>query len=556
MESLEMRHQQPRHRARPAIIAAAMMSLSMSAFGQTGQLLKTASTAQATSAEPAGPVRQLTAEQAVRLALEQNLGIQIERVNPQIQDVSVAQARSFWAPQLTSSLSRNSINTFNTSSLAGTQSTVTSGLFSGGTGVNQLLPTGGNYSVFWSNSRSTTSDVSSIVNPKLLSALQFNVTQPLLRNFVIDNVRQTLALSHKSRDASDVQLHARIVQTTEAVKNAYWDLVYQIDNLKAAQQALEVAQQSLRDNTRRVEIGTMAPIDIVDAKAEVARNEEAVIVAGTQIEQAQDTLKTLIFDPGTSDFWKVRIDPTDTAPFQVQAIDTDAAVRNALDKRTDLIIAKNNIAQSDISIRYFRNQILPDINAQAQYITTGTAGVLLDHNLGAVLGQRGYSSALADVFQNNYPAWTFGVQVGYPLGTSTAKANLERAKLQYQQSMTQLKNLEMQIAAQVRGVARQVAANQKRVESATASRMLAEEKLAAEEKKFAAGIRETFFVIQAQRDLAAARTLEVKAIGDYNKSLVDFDAVQEVAVGGPTSGVTTAGAGAIQPGSNAGAIIR
>jgi len=553
-----MRKQQPLQRARLAIIAASMMSFSVSVFGQTGQSLRTAAAAQApAAAQPSGPTRQLSVDEAVKLAIEQNLGLQIERVNPQIQDVTIAQARSFWAPQVTSSLSRNSTNASNTSILAGPQSTLTFGQLSGGMGLNQLLPTGANYSVNWTNFRQTTTDVSTTFNPKLQSQLLFNVTQPLLRNFAIDNVRQNIALSHKSRDASDLQLHARIVQTTQAVKNAYWDLVYQIDNLKAAKQALEVAQQSLHDNTRRVEIGTMAPIDIVDARAEVARNEEAVIVAGSQIEQAQDTLKTLIFDPATPDFWNVRIDPANTVPFQVQAIDTEAAIRNALDKRTDLMIARNNIEQSDVSMRYFRNQILPDVNAQAQYSTTGTAGVLLDrNNLGSILAQRSYGTALGDLFRSSFPAWTFALQVGYPLGTSTARANLERAKLQYQQSHTQLKNLEMQIAAQVRNVARQVAANQKRVESARASRQLAEEKLAAEEKKFAAGIRETFFVFQAQRDLATARTAEVRATADYNKSLVDFEAVQEVPVGGSTSSVTTAGAGAIQPGSSAGAIIR
>src|SRR5207247_10013294 len=120
-----------------------------------------------------------------------------------------------------------------------------------------------------------------------------------------------------------------------------------------------------------------------------------------------------------------------------------------------------------------------------------------------------------------------------------------------QQAQTQLRNIEMQIVAQVRSAARQVETNQKRVESARASRELAEQRLAAEEKKFAAGIRETFFVFQAQRDLSAARTTEVRAISDYNKSLVDLEAVQEVSLGGGGGGVTTAGAGAIQTGNSA-----
>src|SRR5204863_347343 len=129
-----------------------------------------------------------------------------------------------------------------------------------------------------------------------------------------------LAIEQKGREIADVDLHSAMVQTARLAKNAYWDLVYRIDNLRATRQSLELAQQSLKDNTRRVEIGTMAPIDIVDAKAEVARNEEAVIVAQAQIEQAQDTLKTLVFDPSTPNFWNIRVEPAETVPFQAQTI--------------------------------------------------------------------------------------------------------------------------------------------------------------------------------------------------------------------------------------------
>jgi outer membrane protein TolC len=576
MEQRAMTLQLSTRSTRLAIAIAAAMSVSVSASGQSGQspaergqpAARTAPVLQAATPEtPGGPVRHLSVDEAVKLGLEENLGIQIERLNPQIQDVTVAQARSFWAPSFSSNISRNSQTVAPTSILSGGVGAVQNLTFSSGLGISQTTPWGGNYYTQWGGNRLTTTNLFSSFSPQLGSSLQFQYTQPLLRNFKIDNVRQTVAQSRLSRDASDIQLHARTVQTVQAVKNAYWDLVYQIDNLKAAQQSLNLAQQSLKDNTRRVEIGTMAPIDIVDAKAEVARNEEAVIVAQAQIAQAEDTLRTLIFDPSSADFWNVRIDPTDTVPFSAQKIDTDAAVRNALDKRTDLRQANTSIDQSNVSLRYFRNQILPDINAQLYYQSAATGGVALtpvsysDVASGivptrSIIAQRGFPSVIGDVFQNTYPQWIYSVQIAYPLGTSTARANLERAKLQYQQSQTQLKSLKMQVVAQVRNAARQVESNQKRVESARASRELAEEKLAAEEKKFAAGIRETFFVFQAQRDLATARSAEVKAIADYNKSLVDFEAVQEVAVGGGTSGVITAGAGAIQPGSSAGAIIR
>jgi outer membrane protein len=547
------------------LVAAALVSLSVSAFGQTGHPLDTAAAIQAAAAQPTQAVMRLSSDDAVKLALEQNLGVQIARINPQIQDVGVAQARSFWAPSVSTNLQRQNQTTASTSSLSGGATSVVNGSFASTLGVAQQLPWGGNYTAAWGSNRVTTTNLFSTFSPQLNSNLNLNYTQPLLRNFKTDNIRQNVALSKKVREMSDVDLRTTIVATARNVKNAYWDLMFQIDNLKAARQSLELAQQSLKDNTRRVEIGTMAPIDIVDAKAEVARNEEAVIVAQEQIEQAQDTLKTLVFDPGTPNFWSIRIEPSETAPFQAQTIDVDAAVRNALDKRTDLRQAKNSIQQSDISLTYLRNQILPDVNGYVNYITTGVGGSQLSAvDLAAIsaglapnrtiVANRGFGSVLGDVFQGTYPNWTAGVQIGYPLGTSTAKANLERAKLQYQQGQTQLKNIEMQIVAQVRSAARQVEANQKRVESARASRELAEEKLAAEEKKFAAGIRETFFVFQAQRDLSTARSAEVRAIADYNKSLVDFDAVQEVAIFGSTGGITTAGTGSIQTGNNA--IIR
>ncbi len=540
--------QTPIDRPRIAVVVGAILLCTASAFGQAGQPLKMTPPA---AGQEGQAVRRLTVDEAVTLALDQNLGIQIQRIDPQVQDETVAQARAAWLPSLTSSFSKNSNNTQNTNSLAGGSSTTTSGQFSGGAGVSELLPWGGNYTASWGNARSTTTNLSSTFNPVISSNVTFNYTQPLLRNFSIDAARQNVALSKKVRSISDVNLHAVIVQTSRGVKNAYWDLVYQIDNLKAAQQSLGLAQQSLKDNTRRVEIGTMAPIDIVDAKVEVARNEEAVILAQEAIEQAQDTLRMLILDPKTPGFWSMKIDPIDTVPFQAQKIDTEGAVRNALDKRADLRAARLTIQESDINIRYFRNQILPDVNVQTNYQASGIGGVQLQPvnifdpaALAAreILTERSYAAALGDVFRGAYPFWSFGVQINYPLGTSTSKANLERAKLQYSQSQTQLRNIEMQVTSQVRSVARQVEANQKRVESARASRELAEQKLAAEEKKFAAGIRETFFVFQAQRDLSTARTAEVRAIADYNKSLVDFEAVQEVAVGGSSGSITTAGA--------------
>ena len=550
-------------RLRIPVIALAVLGLSVSAFGQSGQLsfpsTLQAAAAQAATQPASESVRRLSIDEAVKLALEQNLGIRIQRIDPQIQDIGIAQARAFWAPSLQTNFSRSSQTQQPTSSLAGGATNILNSNINSAVGLDQTLPWGGSYAATWNSSRFTTTNQFQSFSPQIGSNLNLQYSQPLLRNFEIDQIRQQVANSKKSRELSDIQLQAVITQTLRNVRNAYWDLSYAINNLKAQQESLALAQQSLRDNRKRVEIGTMAPIDIVQAQAEVASNEERVIVAEASIKAAQDNLRALILDPGAPEFWTVAFEPTDAPAFTAQAIDLDAAVRNALDKRSDLASAKNSLEQSDINIRYYRNQIKPDVNANVSYITTAAGGVLLSPvDFAAiatgtpisrtVVSQRGFGSVLGDVFQSQYPNWTVGVTIGYPLGSNVAQANLARVRLQYEQAQTQLKNLQLQVATQVRNAGRNVQTNQQRVQSARASRELQEKKLEAEEKKMAAGMGQTFFVFQAQRDLSLARTAEIQAISDYNKSLVDFEAVQLVPLGGFGGGITTAGSGTLQVG--------
>jgi len=530
-----MRHAFPRLRF---IVTVAAVLVSATASGQSRPLATAALADDAAQAAPA--VRRLSVDDAVRLAVEQNLGIQIERFNPQIHDLTIAQTRAAWAPTLTSNIANTSTDTAATSVFAGGQNKVTDGRFETSFGVGQLLQTGANYNVSWNNSRSTSTNFFNTFDPQLRSNLSFTFTQPLLRNFKIDTVRQQLAVDQKVREGSDVDLRAAIVQTMRNVRNAYWDFAFQIDNLAVQRQSLDLAKRLLADNEKRVQIGTMAPIDIVEAQAEVARNDESVIVAEAGIEQAQDRLRALIFDPSEPDFWSTTIEPTDTAPFEALIVDIDLAVRRALTERTDIQQSRNLLQRDDIGVRYLRNQVLPEVNANVTYGVVGVGGVRYQPiNFNAlptggasppriIQSEQSFASVLGDVFGNAFPTWTVGVQIGYPVGRSASEANLARARLQYSQAQTRLRELELQVATQVRDAGRQVQTNQKRVASARAARELAERRLEAVEKKFAAGIETSFFVFQAQRDLAQARTNEVRAISDHNKSLVDFEAVQAV----------------------------
>lgn len=498
---------------------------------------------------PSGPVRQLTVDEAVRLALEQNLALRVERINPEIQDQNVLQARTAWAPTLTGNFFYNNTDTPPDSFLSGSDETLQTSFSSGTAAVQQLLPWGANYSVGWDARRSTTNNIFNSFNPTVRSNLDVTFVQPLLRNRTVDSSRQQLVVSKRNRQISDENLRATVVSSVRSVKNAYWDLKAALANLDVQRQSLDLARQTLRDNRTRVEVGTMAPIDIVEAEAEVARNEENVIVAEAAIKAAEDQLRTLIFDPATPEFWAMRLDPIDPPQMEKTAIDVDGAVRNALDRRADLQRAKLSLQNVETNLSYYKNQILPQVNLQVDYGGTGLGGTQREREPGFPPGDvirevnRGFGTVLGDVFSSEYPSWQLGVVVSYPLGRSAAKTNYARTQLELNQGRLQIQNLELQIGTQVRDLARQVNTNAQRVEATRATRVLAERRLEAEQKKFGVGTSTSFLVFQAQRDLATARVNELRALLDYNKSLVNFEAVQETSVGG---GVAIAGSGSAQ----------
>jgi outer membrane protein len=545
-----------------AVLTALCGAATLSVFGASPVRAQTTLTsaqvgsAAAQSLTAQGPVKRLSIDEAVALALEQNLDLQVERLNPQVQDYSISVARSNWTPNFQSFISTRNQENLPQDIFSGTQSTITEARFTTQSGMGQLLRWGGgSYSFGWTNGRVTTNNDYSPFQPQLNSTFAANFSQPLLRNFKIDGARQQYMVSRKNREISDVQLIEAVAQTGRSVRNAYWDLVFARNNLDVQRQSLALAQQSLKDNRARVEIGTMAPIDIIEAQAEVARREESVILAEANIARAEDRLRALVSNPSQPDFWTMRIEPSDVATFVPVNVDVEAAVRHALDKRTDLSVSQKQLESNDISIRYLRNQSLPDVTANLNYSALGLGGTQRRFQsvvpgqppVIASVHQRSFGSVLSDAFGGTYPTWNFNVQLSYPIGHSNAEANLARARLQNQQAERQFESQKLNVATQIRDLARNVQSNSQRVEATKSARALSEERLRAEEKKFQAGMTDSFRVFQAQRDLSQARNNELQAIIDYLKSVVDFQTAQEapLAGGGGVSGVNT---GAIQGG--------
>jgi HAE1 family hydrophobic/amphiphilic exporter-1 len=232
----------------------------------------------------------------------------------------------------------------------------------------------------------------------------------------------------------------------------------------------------------------------------------------------------------------MRIEATEMPPLTTTAVDVDRAVRNAITNRTDLARARKQVELNDVAVRFLRNQTLPEVTASVDYGLLAQGGTQVERapgpnpfQPGEIIGTttRRFFPVLGDLF-SGAPRWTAALNISYPLGTSTQEANLARTRLQNTQLQTQIQQQELNITTQVRQTARQVTTNQQRVQTSRASREFAERRLDAEQRKLAAGTSTNFLVFQAQRDLAVARNNELRAILDYNQSVVDLETVQEV----------------------------
>jgi outer membrane protein TolC len=521
-----------------AVLAMFASGRGVSASEQTPQTPASPSTVSRPQdpAAQTGAVTRISADDAVRMALENNLGIQAQRLGPEIGTFEVAQARAAYAPALFSTTqTRSATSPPDFLASGGVSETTTSDRLQTNLGLQQNVPWGGGrYTVSLDASRLETSSVSSF-NPQLGSNLSAQFVQPLLRNFKIDGFRQQLLVSRKNLEIADVQLQERITITSRAVRSSYFDLVGAIEGLRVAQQSLDLARTLLQNNRRRVEVGTLAPIDITEAEAEVASNEEGVIQAEARIRTAEDRLRALIMNPAQADFWTVRIEPAEAPSLQAVDVDIEAAVKNALENRTDILQARKRLETTDINLQYFRNQQLPAVDLTANYNTVGVGGTQYQFGPGfppIIEGQtqRSFKDALSDVFGNQFKTWSVQLNVSYPLGQSQAEAAAAGARLQRRQEQTSIRDLELNVATTVRDVGRQVNTNLKRVEATRKARQFAERRLEAEQKRMEVGLSTTFQLFQAQRDLARQRQNELNAIIDYNRSLVDFEAIQKAPV--------------------------
>ena len=508
------------------------------------------------------PTVSLSLDDVVKLTLDRNLNIAVQRLTPPQFDPAIAALRATYWPQATSLIGTQSVGNPPT---AGTQgiplgaTSVTSGVTTFNGGVTQNTPWwGGQFAAVANNLKQTTTSTAALFNPVYLPTYTVSYTQPLLRGRVIDPTRQQILVTKIARDIGDVQLKSTIINTVSSAREAYWTYLYTVQAVDVAKQALGLASQLVSDNRVRLQVGTATPIDVVTARSQEAAAFLTVIQAIGTRDTAEVALKQLIVSGTQDPNWNARIIPGDRPDFEPTQVNIQDAVRRALAERTDLEMAKKNLQQNDISYRFVRNQLLPQADLVATWGLQGLGGTQLVRQAGEneinseVVSTLpgGFGNALSSLFANDYPTWSVQLRFSAPIGhTTVATTTMVAAKLEMEQAAMQVRQIELQVATDVTNAAISIRNDIQAVESAQVAQDLAQQSYDAERTKLEVGLSTNYNVIQQLNLLNTAKSNYLQSVLNYRNALVELDRLQQTTL--TTANVTLVGGAAWGNGAQA-----
>ncbi len=453
-------------------------------------------------------VKSLTLRECVDRALENNLEIKSQRINPSIGTWGVIGAQGIYDPLLAAGINyQRSVNPELSNDIA---TSFTDRRVDSSGSLSGLLPSGAIYDF----STATTRDPGFNTNPTNLFSFLYtgntsvSLTQPLLKNFGLGVNSANIRIARENQSVALQNFVQFVMSKISDVSTAYYELIFAIGNHNSAIEARTVAQQLLDENRKREQVGTMSPLDVIQAESGVAQSELDVITTERAIEDDQNALKRLICQQ-VMELRGITLVPVDYPQVQMVAMDVDLSTATALQMRADYLSLKHALEKQNISVQFTHNQLWPEIDVQ------GSAGLNG--------GGRNFDGYIDSYTGGNYPVWGVGVALTFPLGNRAARSNYHIARLDADQALLSLKSLEQDIVLQVDNAIGHVQTNLKSVEAARAATRLAQESLDAEKKKLLAGTSTTFLVVQAQSVLATSRTAEIRAEADYSESIVALD---------------------------------
>ncbi len=411
-------------------------------------------------------------------------------------------------------------------------------------GYQQAFPTGTQVNVSFDDNRVINNDLLEVLNPALNSAAQLTVRQHLLQGFSSGSNRRFMRIARNNREISDVALKLQVITTVTQIENMYWTLVETYEDVKAKERALDLANRLLNDNQKQVQIGTLAPIEVVRAQSNVASANQDLLVSQTNLQLQQLLMKNAVSRNLTdSQLMSADVIPTDTMqlPDKEPVVPVDDLIADALSHRAELSESNINLTNAEITNKAAKNALLPTVDLVASYGTSALGGPItpIANSVGicpanpmaitnslcvpAGLQSTGIGHTLSTLFSNDNPNYTVGINVNIPIRNREAQATQIRSQLEYRQAQMRIQQQQNQIRIEVRNAQIGVLQNRARVDAATKGRQLAYQTLDSEQKKYALGASTTYNVLQTQQALAAAESNLINAMAAYESSRVELD---------------------------------
>ncbi len=509
---------------------------------------------------------ELSLQDVIALALENNLDISIQRYTPWIAETNILAAK---AQGFVAALALDPVVTSNI--LIDRRSSPINNPFISGTGVvlssintntaqynfqyAQGFTTGTNYAITFNNTRSSSSNPANLFNPSVQSSLALSFSQPLLNGFGFLQNRANLIIAKNNKVVADLTFKQQLITSIAQVSTNYWELVFARNDVIVKQESVDLAKKLYEDNQRQVAIGTLAQIEVTRAEAQLETAKADLIVSQALQLQQQILLKNLITkNPLDPLLQNVEIVPMDK-PIQPQfdIIPVQDAVQEALGKRPDVLQSKTTLLSDDLTVRTSRRALLPSLNMTGQYSMAGLGGnnkvlgtptvipgtPIVDANGNVVpnlfvrasstpllgINPGGWGDALTQVYLNSFPDYNVGFALTIPIRNRPAQAANARALLQERQDETRLRQVQNTVVVDIRNAQIALENGKARVEAAIKARILEEQTLDAEQKKYQLGASTVFQVIQTQRDLSTSRSTELRALVDMIEAKITFDRV-------------------------------
>ena len=493
--------------------------------------------------EPATPESEgvpLTLREALALALDNNLNIAVRRYEPSVADADIMFQQGVFDPTLSFAGSQQEQTNLSVNPFTQSQPSVVNNIRAGSVVFSDPMSSGGLLTATLRGSMFRSGDPRFAVSPIFSSDLVITYDQSLLRNFGFDVNKAGIRIAQRNLNISESQFRQAVIDTINQVEKAYWDLKFALEDMEVKRHSMRLSQETMAQNKIRVEVGTMAPIEVTTAEAEVASRHQDVLLAENALENSRDLLLLRLNQPKTSPLWVLPVNPVDEPPFDPDlTIDLDAAIQDAYHNRPDLEQTQFLLDNDEDIVARAKDGLRMDLTARGQYQRSGLSGKntgqLIDTDNDGIpdlniparsLSNDSWTDSAQQLYDEVFDSWLVSLNLSIPLGNKQAKANYLNARLRQEQRREILDSQELDAVIEVRSAARTVHNTVERVQAARVNVRLQRERLAAENKRYDNGMTTTFDLFQFQDDLTRAESQVSLALVDYNKALADLEAAK------------------------------